>query len=58
MAKTGDESRDDVFVQLYHNHFPKLSNAGVADYDANRGELTVTKRATPLFDCIEVVDTE
>lgn len=42
------DERKRVYVSLRQSHLPRLADAGVVEYDPDRG----TVRATPLFDTV------
>jgi DNA-binding transcriptional ArsR family regulator len=42
------DARKRVYVSLRQSHLPRLAEAGVVEYDRDRG----TVRATPLFDTV------
>ena len=52
LRETGDpvsyDERKRVYVSLRQSHLPRLAEAGVVEYDRDRG----TVEATPLFDTV------
>lgn len=40
---TGDHAtRENIKIELHHNHLPRLANAGVVDYDRRHGTIRFT----------------
>lgn len=51
--------RKRVYVALYQTHLPKLDDAGVIDYESNRGTVLLTERVSALDPYLgDVDDTE
>ena len=46
------------WVRLYHNHVPTLEEAGLVEYDRDRGTVSLTQIAAQRFDEISTVQVE
>lgn len=50
---SGDDEREDATINLFHNHLPRLAQAGFIDWDRERGVVTRGPRfheIAPLVD--------
>jgi hypothetical protein len=50
------KQRKRVYIGLYQCHLPKLSDAGVVDFDKDRGTIELCDLATQLYPYIDAVD--
>ncbi len=46
----GSQQRKRVYVGLYQCHLPKMADAGVIDYDPDRGDIALNERSARLLD--------
>lgn len=49
------EQRKRVYIALHQVHLPKLDEAGVVDYDSDRGTISLLPAARPLYDAIDAL---
>lgn len=49
VAQLSSDQRKRVYVALYQCHLPKMDDAGVIEYDRNRGTIELRERAEQLF---------
>jgi hypothetical protein len=49
-AELSSQQRKRVYVGLYQCHLPKMADAGVIDYDSDRGTVALNDRAERLLD--------
>ena len=52
------DQRKRVYVGLYQNHMSKLDDAGVVDYDKDRGTIRITPAARQLLQYLDVPPVE
>lgn len=50
------QQRKRVYIGLYQCHLPKMDDANVVDFNQDRGLVTITETAEPLFDYLDTVD--
>lgn len=50
------QQRKRVYIGLYQCHLPKMDDANVVDFNQDRGLVTLTETAAPLFDYLDTVD--
>ncbi|WP_436923849.1 DUF7344 domain-containing protein [Halosimplex amylolyticum] len=56
VASKTDDDPDELAPALYHTHLPKLDDAGVIDFDGERG--VVDYDSAPLLErCLDVAET-
>jgi hypothetical protein len=48
-AQLNSQQRKRVYVGLYQCHLPKMADAGVIDYDQNRGNIELNERSARLL---------
>jgi len=48
VAEVDYKQRKRVYTSLHQTHLPKLDEAGIVEYDRNRGTITLTDRAAEL----------
>ena len=51
------QERKRVYVSLYQTHVPKLDDAGIVEYDADSGLVTLTQRASRIDSYLEEDET-
>ncbi len=51
------QERKRVYVSLYQTHVPKLDDAGIVDYDADSGMVTLTRQARRIDGYLEEEET-
>lgn len=51
-ASSDGTQHDEVAVRLHHHHLPKLTAAGLVDYDEERGVLYATETAEEIAYCL------
>jgi DNA-binding transcriptional ArsR family regulator len=47
------DQRKRVYIGLYQCHLPKMDDAGVVDFDKNRGDVTLLDQAEELFQYLD-----
>lgn len=47
--------RESLLIALYHTHLPKLADAGLVEFDADRGVVARTSLSDPVRDLIRTV---
>lgn len=50
VANLTSEQRKRVYISLYQTHLPKLDEAGIVDYDQERGAIALSEHAPQLDD--------
>ena len=50
------QQRKRVYIGLYQCHLPKMDDANVVDFNQDRGLVTITEAASPLFDYLDTAD--
>ncbi|WP_394345825.1 DUF7344 domain-containing protein [Halegenticoccus tardaugens] len=48
VRELGSDQRKRVYVALYQTHLPKMDDAGIIDYDQDRGNITLSENADLL----------
>ena len=48
VAALSSQERKRVYIALYQSHLPKMADAGVIDYDKNRGTVSLTEHGASL----------
>jgi hypothetical protein len=49
VAELSSQQRKRVYVGLYQCHLPKMAEAGVIDYDQDRGDVALNERSARLL---------
>jgi len=49
------DERKRVYIALYQTHLPKLDDAGIVEYDSERGNIAATAAAGQLYDAMDAV---
>ncbi|MXR52963.1 hypothetical protein GRX03_15290 [Halovenus sp. WSH3] len=49
-AELSSQQRKRAYVGLYQCHLPKMADAGVIDYDSDRGTIDLTERSDRLLE--------
>jgi len=49
VSELGSQQRKRVYVGLYQCHLPKMAEAGVIDYDQDRGDVALNERSARLL---------
>lgn len=49
----GGTQHDEIAVRFHHRHLPKLTEAGLVDYDRERDVLYATRTADAIARCLE-----
>lgn len=52
------QQRKRVYVGLYQCHLPKMADAGVIDYDPDRGDIALNERSARLLNYLYFEDTD
>jgi DNA-binding transcriptional ArsR family regulator len=52
------DQRKRVYIGLYQCHLPKMDDAGVVDFEKNRGNVELTDAAESLFDYLALEEQE
>lgn len=47
------QERKRVYIALYQSHLPKMADAGIVDYDKNRGTVSLTEHGASLCSLLE-----
>lgn len=50
------QQRKRVYIGLYQCHLPKMDDANVVEFNQDRGLVTITETAEPLFDYLDTVE--
>jgi len=58
VAALNSTERKRVYVGLYQCHFPRMADAGVIEFDRNRGTLRIGDNAEQLFPYLDVTGEE
>ena len=48
VSALSSQERKRVYIALYQSHLPKMADAGVIDYDKNRGTVSLTEHGASL----------
>lgn len=58
VSELGSQQRKRTYVGLYQCHLPKMEKAGVIDYDADRGAVSLNERSHRLLNYIYLEEQE
>ena len=52
-AELGSQQRKRVYISLYQSHLPKMDDAGVIQFDQNRGTISLTETADSFYEYLD-----
>jgi len=58
VQRLSSDQRKRVYIGLYQCHLPKMDDAGVIDFDKDRGEIVLRESAEQLREYLDSIETE